>query len=182
MEKHSVTSTAAWRGPLPRGFQEFVLYLDYDGVLHHENVLWHPKRGAYAGAPFFPLFEHAALLEQLLAPYPRLNIVLSTSWVRTYGVYGSAKRLPEALRRRVIGATYHSQMSEMEFLAKPRGEQVLEDVLRRGPAKWLALDDNNEGWPAERAHVFITDERLGIGAPGAADAIQALLADMHRPD
>lgn len=24
-----------------------LLYLDFDGVLHHEDVRWSPKRGAY---------------------------------------------------------------------------------------------------------------------------------------
>ncbi len=28
----------------PKGAGALVLYLDFDGVLHHENVLWHPKR------------------------------------------------------------------------------------------------------------------------------------------
>ena len=26
-----------------------LLYLDFDGVLHPEDVLWHPKRGVYLG-------------------------------------------------------------------------------------------------------------------------------------
>ena len=34
-----------------RGTGELVLYVDYDGVLHHENVLWHPKIEAYLSAP-----------------------------------------------------------------------------------------------------------------------------------
>lgn len=130
---------------LPRGYGEHVLFLDFDGVLHHENVHWHPERGAYAGPPGFQLFEHAALLERLLEPYPALRIVLSTAWVRRYGCRGTAKRLPMGLRSRVIGATWHSRMSETDFLAKPKGVQVLEDVLRRCPRKWIALDDTDEG-------------------------------------
>lgn len=144
-----------------------VLYLDFDGVLHHENVLWHPRRGVYAGSPGFVLFEHAALLDGLLAPYPEIRIVLSTSWVRTYGCYGTAKRLPAGLRNRVIGATFHSKMYEPAFVAKPRGQQILEDVARRSPKNWLAIDDTDEGWPHEvRDHVLITDEQLGLGAHG----------------
>lgn len=160
----------------PRVVGTPVLYLDYDGVLHHENVLWHPRRGVYAGPPGFVLFEHAALLDELMAPYPLLKIVLSTSWVRTYGCYRTAQRLPESLRRRVIGATFHSKMSEQMFLLKPRGKQVLEDVVRRRPSNWLALDDTDEGWPnAHQDHVLITDETLGIAAPGMAERIAASL-------
>lgn len=164
---------------LPRGYGGVLLYLDYDGVLHHHNVLWHPERGPYDGPPGFQLFEHVALLEQLLEPYPDIQIVLSTAWVRRYGVYSTSKRLPPKLRSRVIGATYHSKMDEADFIAKPRGLQVHEDVMRRCPKKWVALDDVDEGWPAERSQVIITDERLGIAAPGATDRIRAVLESMR---
>ncbi|NIM40380.1 MAG: hypothetical protein GTN84_02835 [Hydrogenophaga sp.] len=161
---------------LPKGGGELALYLDFDGVLHHENVLWHPRRGAYAGPPHFTLFEHAALLDELLSPYPEVFIVLSTSWVRTYGCDGAAKRLPAGLRDRVLGATFHSEMNEQAFVAKPRGTQVLEDVARRRPRGWLALDDTDEGWPPEvRDQVLLTDERLGIAAPGMPERIAAAL-------
>jgi HAD domain in Swiss Army Knife RNA repair proteins len=164
--------------PLGRG--QCILYLDFDGVLHHENVLWHHKRGVYAGPPGFTLFEHAGLLDELLIPYPSLRIVLSTSWVRQYGCSGSAKHLPPGLRDRVIGATFHSEMNERVFEVKPRGQQVLEDIARRQPSDWLALDDVNEGWPSGAGqHVVITDERLGISAPGVVDQIAAVLQRMH---
>lgn len=160
---------------LPRGYGGLLLYLDYDGVLHHHNVLWHPEKGPYDGPPGFKLFEHAALLEQLLEPYPDVQIVLSTAWVRRYGVHSTSKRLPPKLRSRVIGATYHSKMDEAEFIAKTRGVQVLEDTMRRQPLRWVALDDVDEGWPGERSQIFIADEALGLGAPGAADSVRALL-------
>lgn len=131
-----------------RGRRELVLYLDYDGVLHHENVLWHPKIGAYLSAPDgYVLFQHAELLEQMLAPYPQVQIVLSTSWVRRYGCARSAKQLRPALRARVIGATFHSRMNELEFAEKSRGMQVWEDVLKRRLRAWLALDDDWLDWP-----------------------------------
>lgn len=76
---------------------------------------------------------------------------------------------------------YHSKMVEAEFAEKPRGLQVLEDVWRRKPSQWLALDDIDEGWPVEdRSRVFITDARLGLSSPGVEDAIRQMLEDMHR--
>lgn len=66
-----------------KGTGELILYLDYDGVLHHENCLWHPKIGAYLSAPDgYVLFQHAELLEQLLAPHPQVQIVLSTALLK----------------------------------------------------------------------------------------------------
>src|SRR5450830_368975 len=109
---------------------QLILYLDFDGVLHHENCLWHPKRGAYLVAPpRYLLFQHSALLEQLLEPYPAIQIVLSTSWVRRYGWSTTTKRLPQSLQARVIGSTFHSRhMRDDEFACLLRGQQVFEDA------------------------------------------------------
>lgn len=160
-----------------RGRGELVLYLDFDGVLHHENVLRHPRRGIYLGAPpEFTLFQHAALLEALLQPYPAIRIVLSTSWVRVFGYSRSVKRLPPGLQEKVIGATYHSRMNEQRFTQLPRGVQVLEDVARREPRDWLAVDDTGDGWPKEHLQrLVLTDERLGLSAPGTAERLSARL-------
>ena len=127
----------------PNGRGELALYLDFDGVLHHENVLWHPKKGAYLSAPSkYSMFQHMQLLHELLAPYPEVNIILSTSWVRVYSYSRALERLSPQLRQRVVGATWHSEMSEQNFLLKSRGLQVWEDVARRRPRDWLALDDD----------------------------------------
>jgi hypothetical protein len=134
--------------PHLEGCGQPVLYLDFDGVLSHENVLWHPEHGAFLDAPErYSLFQHARLLEEMLQPYPTIKIVLSTSWVLRYGCAGAALRLPEGLRSRVIGATYDGE-AIADFVHVPRGEQVTADVLRRKPSRWLALDDDAQGWPA----------------------------------
>jgi HAD domain in Swiss Army Knife RNA repair proteins len=149
------------------GLDELVLYLDYDGVLHHENVHWHPRRGAILKAPErYRLFQHATLLEDVLRPFPTVRIVLSTSWVRYYGFSKAANRLTPGLRARVIGATYHSQMPGDSFAELPRGLQVWGDVRRRRPRDWLALDDNYLGWPATCLDKYIrTHDYEGISDP-----------------
>lgn len=164
----------------PKGAGDLVLYLDYDGVLHHENVLWHSNRGAYLVAgPKYRLFQHAPLLEQLLTPYPDIRIVLSTSWARVYGCSKAAKRLPPTLRSRVIGATFYSRMNEQAFLSQSRGMQVWADVLRRKPRDWLALDDDTLDWPHWcRNKLIATDETEGISDPGMTQQIEQRLRDM----
>jgi len=167
----------------PRGYGELVLYLDFDGVLHHEDVHYHPKRGAYMNRSGFTLFKHADLLDEILRPYPDLRIVLSTSWVRHYGCYGAAKRLPPGLRSRVIGATFHSRMNKSLFVQESRGVQVWADAVRRGPRDWLALDDDYLDWPTWCQGKYMrTDRELGISAPGAADEIEAHLKRLFERD
>ena len=151
-----------------------MLYLEFDGVLHHENVLWHPRIGAYLSAPDgYVLLQHAELLKRMLAPYPQVQIVLSTSWVRRYGCARSAKQLRPALRARVIGATFDSKMNELEFSEKPRGMQVWEDVLKRRPRDWLALDDDWLDWPECCSDKYV---RTHLSEGLSDTAVQEILA------
>jgi HAD domain in Swiss Army Knife RNA repair proteins len=162
------------------GFNELILFLDFDGVLQHENVLWHPRRGAYLFAPArYTLFQHVPLLEQVLEPYPEVKIVLSTSWVVRCGYSKTLKRLPVGLRERCIGATYHSQMLGDSFKYLPRGEQVSNDAARRRPRGWLALDDDVIGWPdATKANLVQTDPYEGISETAVLEELTAKLAFM----
>lgn len=159
------------------GHDQVVLYLDFDGVLHHENV-WrklNKPRQIRADGPF-KLFEHMGLLESLLEPHPDVKIVLSTSWARVDGYSRSRRRLSRALRHRVIGSTFHSSMDPWVFQELPRGVQVVNDVMRRGPAEWLALDDDDQNWPDwARDRLIRTHDTLGISAPGLAPAIAQML-------
>lgn len=164
------------------GHNERILYLDFDGVLHHENVLWHPRIGAYLSAPDgHVLFQHAELLEGLLRPFPKVRIVLSTSWVRRYGYPKAAKNLNPLLRARVIGATFHSRMDEADFASEPRGIQVWSDVLRRKPRDWLALDDDYLHWPAWCLDKYVrTDKHEGIREPQVLAEFKEKLERMCR--
>jgi len=128
---------------------EKVLYLDFDGVLHPEDVLWHPKRGIYVRSPpGHQLFEWVPILEALLQPYPKVAIVLSTSWVRERRFSFAKNRLSPMLQQRVIGATFHREYMHREsFRLIPRGVQIAQDVARRVPRTWFAIDDDADGWP-----------------------------------
>ena len=156
-----------------------VLYLDFDGPLHPEAVYSSAKRGPYLPqalvAAGHRLFEHASLLEELLEPYPTLEVVLSTTWAMVYGCSRAAKRLPQRLQARVIGATFHSRMDETAFRELSRGRQVLSDVGRRMPTAWLAIDDVDDGWDGAREHVVITGETLGIAEPAVLDRLKIAL-------
>ncbi|WNO03973.1 HAD domain-containing protein [Rhodoferax mekongensis] len=159
-----------------RGKNEHILYLDFDGVLHHSEVWYHPRVGPYFPSKVpnqYKLFQHLGLLEQLLEPYPKVSIVLSTTWSRRYGPYRAGKNLGHKLSPRVIGATFHSRMNPEEFDNKLRGVQVYEDVLRRKPAQWLALDDDTEGWPGEVRDRYIrTHLTDGISDSSVLSAIK----------
>jgi hypothetical protein len=157
-----------------------ILYLDFDGVLHHENVLTHPDRGIYIAAPGRTLFEWMPILEELLAPHPDVAIVLSTSWVLGRSFDYAKSRLSTSLQKRVIGTTFdHRHIRKDEFSLLSRGQQIAEDVSRRGPKSWFALDDERLGWPAWcRDKLIWTDGAVGISDFEVQHAVRAMLDEM----
>lgn len=165
MSSEYLSQATSW--PRPRVQRASVLYLDFDGVLHPEDVWVRPKGRPYVRTPLgHQPFELASLLAELLEPYPNVRIVLSTSWVLRYGFGRTVKFLPPSLASRCVGATFHGEMNRNWFEQLTRGAQVLGDVRRRLPASWLALDDSNEGWGClDDRSVVITDPIQGIAAP-----------------
>lgn len=158
-----------------------LIYLDFDGVLHPVDV-WHlTDQGPTLGPSSLGhrLFEHALLLATLLAPHPEVRLVLSTSWVRAYGLEAATARLPEALRERVVGATFDPDRDGPGFGSVGRGYQVIEDVQRRRPRHWVALDDDGRDWPDECAEqLILTDSMFGLGAESAQSALESWLAGL----
>lgn len=162
----------------PAGRGEPVCYLDYDGCVHHCNVRWAPDRGEFfLDAPArYTLFQHASLLEELLAPHLAVRLVLSTSWAQKLGLKEAMRHLPQSLQERVDGATYELAEPGDYFAHLSRGEQVILDVQRRRPAAWLALDDDPVGWPKwAEPRLVLTDPYEGISAAEVQQAIRTQL-------
>jgi hypothetical protein len=162
------------------------LYLDYDGVVHAGGALRHREppflRSAHRG---HELFEYLPTLELLLEPYPTVRIVLSTSWVTALSFEQAKSFLTLELQRRVIGATYDRRvMSLRKFQEMPRYKQILQDVERRKPARWIAIDDYfGEDVPASaQVHFVKTPPRLGLGSSSAVKRLKRCLMDAYSPE
>lgn len=139
-----------------------VAYLDYDGVLHSDDVYWYRKRGIVVKGDN-QLFAAARILESILAQYPEIQIVLSTTWVRVLSYHKAAKRLPPDLRNRLRGATWHSSMDLAWWNSLTRYEQIANHVRRHAVACWLAIDNDASGWPvAESHHLVRTSDSVGL--------------------
>lgn len=158
--------------PLPKA--DVVLYLDFDGVLHHHAVMWHPRRGIYMNpieAPGRRLFEWVDHLEAILSEFPAVSVVLSSSWCVKPGYGKALKYLSLGLRARFVGGTFHrrhhgaDQLILQSFTATPRFKQILGDVERRRPRAWLALDDDVADWPDQyRENLVACDGETGISS------------------
>jgi hypothetical protein len=79
-----------------------ILFLDFDGVLHPDAVYRPHNRPLELRGPG-SLFMHAPVLEEILADFPDVGLVLSTSWVQAIGYEKTLKKMPASLKARVTG-------------------------------------------------------------------------------
>jgi len=76
--------------------------------------------------------------------------------------------LPEALRHRIIGATWHSKMAEeIDYShcwnAATRYQQIRRYVNRARLTDWVAIDDDGEMWSTGDADkLVLTDSQKGL--------------------
>jgi HAD domain in Swiss Army Knife RNA repair proteins len=155
-----------------------VLYLDFDGIGHPGDVWYEPASGQVRlSVPGHELFESMPVLEAAIAGYPNLKIVLSTSWLRIFGLEKTRAFLPESLQHRVIGGTYDPQSPDAwRWDRLSRYDTIAQDVERRKP-RWLALDDDALGWPKSMLDALVlVPTELGLACPRAQARLRAGLA------
>ncbi len=155
-----------------------ILFLDFDGVLHPDAAYLQKGRPVLHGEG--TLFMWAPPLIEALAPHSHVKIVLSTSWVRVRGFSRARSALPEALAKRVIGATWHSSMLRSDELGNPlpvtRYQQIARYISRAQVTQWTAIDDDGEGWvESHRDRLILTDPNKGIADPAALEQLRRAL-------
>lgn len=153
-----------------------ILFLDFDGVLHPDEVYLTPKGPQLRSAG--QLFMWAPILEAELDLHPSVKLVLSTSWVRVLGFSQAKKRLPQSLQARVIGSTWHSSMAkvwadQVWWDKTSRHNQIMRYASRARINNWLALDDDAGGWSVDdQEKLILVDSATGISIPEAAAALR----------
>ena len=163
-----------------------ILFLDFDGVLHPDAVYRVPGQGIVLKTAMLPegyentfLFCYLPYLESVLADFPKVSMVLSTSWVSVVGFERARECLSPGLRERVLGATYHSLYTP-NWHYQTRFEQIFAYVARhRLGSRWLAIDNDPEGWPAvQYENLVLTDDDAGLGDTAAVSRLRERLASL----
>ncbi|PAJ91377.1 HAD domain-containing protein [Burkholderia ubonensis] len=159
------------------------LFLDFDGTLHAGHALIDSQNQISLDSGR-PLFEFAPLLVSMLAPYPSVEIVLTTSWLRTLPLDDVVACLPPELARRVVGTTkdIKPRLGDLRS-GTDRTAAIVSYAYGKGLKNWLAIDDSVHGAykfgrePGELQHHFVLlDAERGISDEQAQGLIRAWLA------
>lgn len=81
------------------------IYLNFDGVLHPNQVLYEDGCTPALLTPEHRAFEHADLLNATLSSHDDVKIVLNTWWTFYLGLDNCKDMLPKALAARIVGST-----------------------------------------------------------------------------
>lgn len=160
-----------------------VLYVDFDGVLHPDEV-YSPQPKSSPSCELqtrgHRLFENAPILEAALTDYPKLSLVLSTSWCHQYGLEYAKKQLSPSLQVRVVGTTFEPTYPHFWRMSHwTRYNQIVSDVARRKPTKWLAIDDSALGWPnSELYRLILTTSPWGLAATTVQSELRQRLQEV----
>ena len=147
------------------GPNEMILFLDFDGVLH---PTWTPSPREGYWLPYNgPMFTSAHVLAEILRPYRnQIDIVISSTWGASRSLDELKALLPAELAERVNDAVHH-QLPPLDDFARgheidSRYAEIAYYLRTQRPDHtdhWLALDDDDDGWPTEQRHHLVHAER-----------------------
>jgi HAD domain in Swiss Army Knife RNA repair proteins len=163
------------------------LFVDFDGTLHSGHAVLSAD-GQVSLDSGRPLFECAPLLVAMLEPYPSVQIVLTTSWLRTLSVEKVISHLPPALARRVVDTTQDVKARLSYILnGSERTYVIARYALGHGLKNWLAIDDSVYdayhigSEPGQLMQNFVLlDAGRGIRDEAAQQRIRDWLIDVHK--
>ncbi|MGF6636515.1 HAD domain-containing protein [Paraburkholderia sp. MM6662-R1] len=186
MERRSPRRESAPPAPLLMSNTTPTLFVDFDGTLHVGNV-YVDENDEVTLDTGRPLLEFAPLLVELLAPYPAVEIVLTTSWARRLPEERVIAYLPSELRPRVVGTTSDIKPRRSYVLdGTERTDVICSYVYGKRLKHWLAVDDAVFG--AERfgrepgelvEHFLLLDSSKGISDDDALSRIAKWITDAH---
>lgn len=125
-----------------------ILFLDFDGVLHP----FHRPNGALVLLPEF---------ERVVRDYPRLDIVISSSWRTGYSLEELRAFFSDDIAERIIDVTPVLPITGNLFVREAEIEAWLDTAGRRAEP-WVALDDSELFFSPGCASLILVDPEFGF--------------------
>lgn len=134
---------------------DYVLFLDFDGVLHREMS----NQSEWMNA--LPILERAL---QAADPQQDIAVVISSDWKYDHDLSALRRFLGLDVGRRVIGVTPDRSLLEgLETPRAPRQVEIMAWLAEHAPgAQWLAIDDRTNYFEKDCARLLVTDSKKGL--------------------
>ena len=151
-----------------------LLYLNFDGVLHPNSVVFRTHSAPILDVAGHRLFENADSLARITSLFPSLRIVLNTWWTYRISFDECLKRLPRSVASRTVGAVLpHFTLCE----SIPNRVAMATKAAIESNLAVLLLDHSNARYPKLLLpRAFLTDPRLGLWEPQVVDALVRFIA------
>ncbi|WP_408415564.1 HAD domain-containing protein [Paraburkholderia caledonica] len=158
------------------------IYLNYGGVLNRGHGIL-DELGNTTLDTCRPLLEYAPYLVDVLTPYPKVQIVLTTSWLHSLGAGKTIALLPDELRHRVVGTTLGTPPRICEFRdGTAKTMSVIRHAAKYFLTTWLAIDDEAWGVPSGfEQHFLHTKSDTALGASTARRQLREWLETACEP-
>ena len=150
------------------------LFLDFDGVLHPE----------YEGqfVPQEVVFCHLHRFEAVIADYPLVRIVISSTWRLQFDLDNLRGRFSRETASRIVGVTPQFQRTENKVQRVrlsglgERESEIIEWLEQHGQehSPWIALDDAVWDFRCYRDHVVECKNYVGLDDAAAIRLRKAL--------
>ena len=165
--------------------EALLLFLDFDGVLHTHFEIDEVTGNAITYHD--PNFVHVPLLVELLWSHlTYIEVVVSSTWGRKRSLDELRALLPAELAGRVVDAVHHRLPRLEHFNAGDNHldscwAEIARYLERTRPDisdRWLAIDDDDYGWPSAQRHNLAHCNR-DLGDPASQAAVEHALC-LHR--
>jgi hypothetical protein len=157
-----------------------IIYLNFDGVLHPDRVVYGEGCTPSLVATGHSTLEHARLLSEILEPHDGIQLVLNTWWTFYLGLDACIEMLPSPLGRRVIDATigYASNYDG----TPSRAIEAERHIARHGKRCFIVLDHSNARYrPELLPYLLLLDSDEGLASVPAQRSLARRLTRI-RPD
>jgi HAD domain in Swiss Army Knife RNA repair proteins len=150
-----------------------VLFLNFDGVLHPNSVLFTPSHAPVLNACRHRLFENLEAFENIIADFPEVRLILNTWWTYHVRLDQCLERFPESVSSRVVG-TILPHVSLCSSVPN-RIWMATEAALKAG-APVLLVDHADARYPKDLLpKAFLLTPQNGLGDPQAIGAFRRFM-------
>ena len=152
--------------------EPIALFVDFDGVIHPYGIEAFDENFKLIANPV--LFCWRPILEELLAPHPNVQIIVSSDWRRLFADEALVTLLGPDLGQRFVGVVNRYNNS--------RAAEIRAEAAQRRLCRWLAIDDHPSVSKARSAgdgRFIVCDSDSGISDVSVQNELRQKLAALR---